>query len=172
MLTLQKEILSTAYTVDMAYHQLGVLQEVLEQALYHAVGGSDRPLQTRYTAALRALEDEADKGALRSWGTDWLEQVTQENLQTELQALRKWLTGVPTLLLYVPVNFDTTTVADLSQWAREEVSSSVLLDIKVDANMIGGCSFVHNAVYYDRSLHGRLRLAPETVSEILDAYAT
>lgn len=172
MLNLQQQILSTAYTVDMAHHQVAVLQEALEQAMYHAVGGTERPLTRRFVVALNDLEDEADKGALRSWGTEWLEPLTRENLQTELQALRKWLSGVPTLLLYVPVTFDTATVAELSEWARREVNSSVLLDIKVDANMIGGCSFVHDAVYYDRSLHGRLRLAPETVSEILDAYAT
>jgi len=172
MLALHKQILSTAYTVDMAHHQVSVLQTVLEQALYHAVGGSNQPLEKRFTAALRTLEDEANKGALRSWGTDWLEPITRTSLQTELQALRKWLTGVPTLLLYVPVTFDTATIAKLSQWVRQEVNESVLLDIKVDANMIGGCSFVHKAIYYDRSLHGRLRLAPETVSEILDTYAT
>lgn len=172
MLTLQQQILSTAYTVDMAHHQVAVLQEVLEQALYHAIGGANRPLEQRFTAALNAREDEAEKGALRSWGTDWLEGVTQESLQTELRSLRKWLQGVPTLLLYVPVTFDTATVAELSEWVRAEIGGSVLLDVKVDANMIGGCSFVHDAVYYDRSLHGRLRLAPDTVSEILDAYAT
>lgn len=172
MLHLQQKILSTAYTVDMAHHQVAVLQDVLEQALYHAVGGTNRPLSRRFVAARNAVEDEVDRGALQSWGTEWLEAITRENLQTELQSLRKWLDTVPTLLLYVPVAFDTTTVAELSAWARQEINSSVLLDVKVDANMIGGCAFVHDAVYYDRSLHGRLRLAPETVSEILDAYAT
>jgi hypothetical protein len=172
MLQLESQIIASAYTVDMAYHQVAVLQTVLETAVYHARGGTARPLVQRYQAELERIEDEDDKGALRSWGTEWLDGLGQENLREELQSVRDWLKKVPTLLVYVPVSFDVATTAELSSWAREEIHASLLLDLKVDANMIGGCAFVQNGVFYDRSLHGRLRLTPEVVSEVLDTYDT
>ena len=168
MFTLKRNVLAISQTVEQAHHVVGVWQTVIEKALYST--GSDGALLTQYKQALADMTDSADRSLVEQLGTDWLTTINQENFHEFLEEVREWLARVPTFVVYVPVELDDTGIGILHEWVRAEVGEEWLLELRVTANVLGGCAFIKDDHYHDYSLLGQLRKNPEMIAEIFSAY--
>ncbi len=70
-----------------------------------------------------------------------------------LDAIEQELTGVPSVVLYVPIRFDHATEEGFGRWFREHVQPNMLLTIRTDPRAVGGCSFFWGGRHFDLSLH-------------------
>ncbi len=172
MEALQQAFLSNTFTTAAAQRRLGLLQRLLEAVVYEDevdAGG----VTARYEAARLALSmDDSDAAAVSAWGSSWVGEATLSSLHNFLEALRLWVAGLPELTMYVPVALDGQGETIIGTWCRQEVSPSIMLDIQVDATVIGGCAFVKAGHFHDYSLHGRFADNPSVVADVLDSYAS
>lgn len=127
----------------------------------------------RYEAARLALSmDDADTAAVSGWGSAWVGEATVGSLHNFLEAIQAWVKALPELTIYVPTALDSAGEAIIGAWCRKEVAPNLMLDIQVEATVIGGCAFVTGGHFHDYSLHGRFADNPSVVADVLDSYAS
>lgn len=163
----KEKFLATTYTVTSAHQRLGVLRHVLETVFF--AEDTTQTTDERFQGALTKLS-EADRRSISALGTEYLAEVTQENLHQTLINWRDWIDELPTMTLYVPVEFEDAQVAQLGQWCRAEVARSVLLELVVEPAVVGGCAFIQNHTYHDMSLRARLAEDAKTIPNIVASY--
>lgn len=163
----KENFLATTYTVNSAHHRLGLLRQGLEKVFFSEEADSSRV--ERYQAALAELPS-SDRQSLTALGTEYLEEINQDNLHKVLANWRQWLDELPTITIYVPVLFTETQEKELGQWCRAEVAQSVLLELVVEPAVVGGCAFIQNSTYYDLSLRSRLAEKEDVIPTIVAKY--
>lgn len=165
--TLIATMMTNTYTVAAALRRVGALRQAVDAALYQD-GGDD--VIVSYKATLRDILDNNEAGVVMAWGTDWLTGVTVEQWRTIEHDLETWLNEVPTMTVYVPVLMDMAGEQLLGETAREQFGEPLFLDLQVDPNTVGGCAFVQNGRYIDRSLAAQLNEQTYVVPAIIQSY--
>ena len=161
------DISKTSYTLTQVQHQVEVWRSVVETALFHE---TDETAQERYDAAVANLAKDEQEVAAQWDSTQWLPRITTETFSNYLEQLRAWAASVKTLVVYVPVELPGAEVSMLAQAVRSTYAEDSFIDVRIDPNVTGGCSFIVGEQYYDYSLHGQLKRYPEIMSEIFNAY--
>jgi hypothetical protein len=140
-------MLKNTYTTDELMERLALMRTYYGKRLFS--GGEDAVLQdvvghTCDTATLRALEEwqhafhESDISPL----------VVYEALDT----IEEDLTGIPSVTLYVPIHFTAEHMQRFGEWFRNNVQPNMLLTVRTDTRMAGGCGFIWHDTFYDFSL--------------------
>lgn len=81
-----------------------------------------------------------------------LEDAPDAQRAIDTHALARAVKELPTLVLYAPVPLARGSVKTIGEWCRREISPRILLELKVDGRMTGGCAFAWEGVFYDFSL--------------------
>lgn len=165
--TLEKVFLHT-YTIADLHRQLGLLQECLEEVLYHTSEHANT-LQAGVVHA-RSIGSSTDAEVIEQWGESVWSMFTQHNLADQISALKKEIDMLPTLILYVPVAFDAPATKVVGVWCRENVDAHVMIELLVNPEATGGCAFVYKDTYHDYSLHTAMKSNQGIVKELLTSY--
>lgn len=154
------------------YRRVGLLQECLEEVLYHQDHGSD--IDSRSNAFVEHAQKSGsshDVHVLETWLQEIWETFDGHNLDDAMEKLKGEIKTLPSLILYVPVSFDEPAIEIVGVWSREHVHPQLLLDLQVDPAVIGGCAFVYNDTYHNISFRELMKRHTGLVTELLQSYA-
>lgn len=165
--TFKEKFLAVTYTIAAAHQRLGTLRHILETVWY--AEDTTVSLNDRYKTAVLTLP-KSDRHFFEELGVDFLSQITQENLHRYITDWQEWIDNLPTLIIYVPVQFEDEQIINLGQWCRAEVTQSVLLDLVIEPAVVGGCAFIKNHTYHDFSLRARLAEDRQVIPAIVTKY--
>lgn len=142
-----KEILSNTYTVSDLRYRLGLLRGALEKRFFS--GAEDSSLSSLLRNS--AHEDkEEDVRAVIKWG-GIIEHMTSDNIYKELDGISQRVDKLSKFVLYVPCSISEDKTKEIANWLRGEINEYLLVDLKIDPWVAGGCGFIWNDKYYDYS---------------------
>lgn len=155
------------FTVADLYRRVGLLRECLDEALFHE---SKTPFAQVLITCLEEKGTKADAVAVAQWGQEVLSAFSRINISKSMQAVHTVIENLPVLTLYIPVLFPEEEIMMLGKWCRETCGATVMMDIHIDPNTAGGCSFVWNDTFHDFSFRSRLKENPDVITSTLSAY--
>lgn len=152
------------YTMQQCRHVLEVLQTFLELYLFS---------QAPHVSAKERLEvffkrhapDEYATSVLRAFDERFYQSFTTRNVYETLEKLEQSFEALPSLILYVPIEFPVPNTKEIASWLRQHVHPQLLMKMIVEPDLAAGCSLVKDGVYYDFSFRHFLR---QRESELLD----
>lgn len=161
-------IISNTYTVQDLERRLGVLRSCVEAALF-----TDTELSYLEECALYLANQasEPDARAIKEWGEPVLSSFSQSNINACMKELHEASERLPVFTIYLPVEFPESELKSLCEWCRSEQTANMILDVHIDASVVGGCGVVAHDTYHDLSFEARKKEFPELVANILNQYA-
>lgn len=136
-------ILTTTYSSTQLKHRLRLLKSNLLKTFF-GQAGEDLPAIPQDLNWLQSLPD------------NFYQQFNANNVYKIFSDLEDQTHNLPILTLYLTFEPDEATLAQISTFTRKLFSSNLLLDIKLDPNLIAGTALVWNGVYKDYSLRNQL----------------
>lgn len=166
-----QELLKNTYTTDALYQRIRLLKEYYEVRMY-----SQDAQEKNMTIEFFCNEKKADSdtsSALKNWEQYFHEHTSgaEENIQT-LHELEQHIHTLPSVVVYLPLIFADDEIAKIAGWFRSNVRKDMILEVKIDANVTGGCAFIWNSTYYDFSLRYFMRKERAQLVSMLNAYDT
>lgn len=161
-------IISNTYTVQDLERRLGVLRSCVEAALF-----TDTALTYLEECALYLANQasELDACAIKEWGETVLSVFSQSNINARMKELYEASERLPVFTIYLPVEFPEPELKSLCEWCRGVQAASTILDVHVDASVVGGCGVVAHDTYHDLSFEARKQEFPDLVANVLNQYA-
>lgn len=148
--TMLLTIVDTTYTKGDFYKKIALLKEFFEH--YFFTQHESIELKTGLEKFLRdrnALDDVTT--TLLGLSDDFYHRFTPENFNQIVDELEAYTNTLPSIVLYIPVIFEAKQITTLGTWVRTNVAPHTLLEVKIDPDVVGGCSFVYGGVYHDFS---------------------
>lgn len=161
-------IVSNTYTVQDLERRLGVLRGCVEAALFTE---TDMPYLEECAVYLDTHASAVDAHAVREWGESVLNAFSQSNVRTLIKKIQTMAEELPILTIYVPCEFSDPEIKPISEWCRKEESQHMMLDVHVDAAVVGGCAFIAGDTYQEISFTTRLQESPQLITNLLSGYA-
>lgn len=141
-------MLRNTYTTDDLVERMSLMRTYYAKRLF--TKGSEK-VQPR--EVLDGLCEEYTLRALEHWQELFSEaSVSDLAVYEALDAIEEEITGIPSLTLYVPIYFAPEYVEGFGKWLREQVQPNILMSIRTDPRMVGGCGFIWHGTFYDLSL--------------------
>lgn len=140
-------MLHNTFTTDDLIERLGLMRK------YYNVRLFSEGEKTDLREVLVGECDERTLQVLESWVTIFTQESIQPLVVFEaLDAVQEDLSGIPSIILYVPVRFTPDQIERFGVWFRNNVQPNMLLTLRIDPRATGGCSFIWNNTFYDFSL--------------------
>lgn len=148
-------ILQTTYSLTNLKHRLRILQSYFLKAFFGETEATvNIPLSTQ------------DSNWLKSLPEGFYQKFNKDNVYEIFSGLEKEIETLKILNLYLPFEPDELTLSQIGQTARKTFNlSALLLDIKVDPNLIAGSALAWKGVYRDYSLRAKLEEKRQELSE-------
>lgn len=137
-----ERILITTFTLGSFKKRVKALKSRLSEFFF---GGKTNPL----------LEQE-EKIWLNSVGVGLVNMFSKDTLDETIRKLENYSDSVKPLTVYLSFEPSEQQVEELGSWVRDNLSKELMMDIKMDKELIAGCAFIWNGVYKDYSLRSRL----------------
>ncbi len=110
-------------------------------------------------------------GTLSTTDLNWLQSLppifyqkfTKDNVYQIFTSLEKTILSLPVLTAYLTFEPDNISLSQLGAAARKNFFPNLLLDIKLDPNLIAGTALVWKGVYKDYSLKSKLEARKEEI---------
>lgn len=98
-----------------------------------------------------------DLNWLKSLPESFYQKFTKDNVYQILEKMEKGIPNLATLTMYLTFEPDDATLAQIGSVARKTFNSpSLILDIKLDLNLIAGVALVWKGVYRNYSLRSKI----------------
>lgn len=146
-------ILKDTYSLTQYKHRLRILKSNLLRTFF----GSESETISLSTQ---------DSNWLKSLTENFYQKFNQKNVYEIFSGLEKMDTNLPVLIMHLAFEPDDVTLNQLGSFARKTFSSigrsasgrnlPIILDIKVDPNLIAGTALTWKGVYKDYSLHAKI----------------
>lgn len=145
-------ILKNTYSASDLYRRADMLQHFLEDSFFKTASksGSRAELITTYYAQSDA-ETVNHAAAIAAWGSAVLDEYTADNLYERIRTLKLAVKSFPKLTLYVPVRLAAAQIERIGGWCRSQIQPDIMLDLKIDADTVGGCAFAYQNTFHDLS---------------------
>lgn len=156
------------FTVADMNRRVGLLRECFEVALFHVSELSTAQVCTQHLAN---HFEQNDVAAITQWLDLAISKFTRVNLASHIKAIQSAVDEMPVLTLYIPVPFPEQEVTVIGTWCRAQCHESVLLDVHVDTNVTGGCSFVWQDTVHNFTFQSRVKDHPGLITRLLSSYA-
>lgn len=138
-------ILKDTYSLTSLKHRLRILKSNLLKTFF----GGENNQTLSFTAQ--------DLNWLQFLPEGFYRKFNKDNVYQILTGLEKGISGLPTLTIYLTFEPDDTTLSRIGSVARKTFNSPFLiLDIKLDPNLIAGAALVWKGVYRDYSLRAKV----------------
>lgn len=137
-------ILKSTYSLGLLKHRLRVLKTNLLKTFFGSQTNDD-PLNPE------------DLNWLQSLPASFYKQFNKDNVYQIFAAFETSITKLTTLTLFLTFEPDETTVNQIGSYCRQNFNfPDLLLDIKLDPNLIAGTALVWKGVYRDYSLRAKI----------------
>lgn len=111
--------------------------------------------------------------ALTAWERYFHEHASgAEEIIKTLHELEQNIHLLPSVVIYLPLIFDDQEIAKIAGWFRANVRKDMILEVKIDANVTGGCALIWNSTYHDFSLRYFMRKERAGIVSMLNAYGS
>lgn len=166
-----EQLLQNTFTTDSLYQRIRSLRQYYETHLY-AQDDAERHSTVAALCQKQGLDADTCR-ALEEWERYFTEHASgpEEVLKT-LHELEGQIHVLPSVVIYLPLIFEDVEIAKIAGWFRIHVRKGMLLEVKIDANVTGGCAFIWNNTYYDFSLRYFMRKERAEIVSMLNAYGT
>lgn len=101
-------------------------------------------------------EDQSDLQWLKNMTQNYNQFFNKDNFLPKLVKLEKELESLIILTLFLPFTLPAEELSSLGELVRKKFHPQLLLDIKYDPSLIGGCALAWKGVYKDYSLKKKL----------------
>lgn len=146
-------ILKDTYSLSSLKHRLRVSKANLLQEFFGGSAESTPPLTS-------------DLNWLTSLPTGFRQKFTKDNIYEIFSALEKTIANFKILTMYLTFEPDEATLQQLGTAARTAFNiPSLLLDIKINPNLIAGTALSWKGIYRDYSLKAKLEEKKQELSE-------
>lgn len=81
----------------------------------------------------------------------------KEQTRTLLSDAYRTICALPILKLTMAFEPSESVIDNISNWARGNLQSGILLDLSLDRSLLGGAQIVHEGKYYDYSLKKKIK---------------
>jgi len=169
MNNITKQLSENIYTRSDFYREAALLKEFLEHSFFSK--SPAKPSKRALKAFLKAKEpDEFENNsyAILELGDEFFEQFGQDNFYDLFKESEKEMEMLPFVALYMPVSFSQKEIAMFGKWFRENVDENIFLDVKVDVDIVAGCTFVWKNMHHDMSFKKLLEEKKNEVVEIIN----
>lgn len=143
---LWEKFLIDTYTKEQALRRSLLLKEDLN----HRFFSSSQTITNTNT------EDQSDLQWLKNMTQNYDQLFNKDNFLSKLLKLEKELAGLTVLTLFLPFTLPVEELPSLGQLVRKKFHPQLLLDIKYDPSLIGGCALAWKGVYKDYSLKTKI----------------
>ena len=144
-------LLDTTYTKENFHRKVMLLKEFFSKRFFQ--GHADQSLKDQLSSFLSENNvGEALRSSLLGLPDTFFQYFSNENFSDTLKGLQDEVETMPHLMLYVATVLPPSEVARLGAWVRENIKPGLFIDLKTQADVVGGCAFVWNGVYHDYSL--------------------
>ncbi len=138
-------ILKDTYSLSQLKHRLRILKTNL--------------LRTFFSTGEVGSLSPAELSWLQSLPPQFYQQFTKDNVYKIFSDIDDAILNLKTLILYLSFEPDDATIAQIGSFTRKIFNSpALLLDIKLDPNLIAGTALSWKGVYKDYSLRSELAL--------------
>jgi hypothetical protein len=161
---LTDKLLATAYTKGDLLRRLGVMRSFLEQLYF-----TPKQLPLKEYLDQRKTSD-GDAPALLGLGDQFFSAFNRENVYTMLDLMAKKVSNLPTVVVYLPGEIDSSESEKVGTWMRKNVRNDLLLDLKTDVTMVGGCGVVCEGIWHDLSLRYWMKKKQSQIIETIGKY--
>lgn len=141
-------ILKSTYTKSDFSHRVEILRTYLEIYMY-----SPEEKITLSSFLKNNIVNEQDSAVLTSIGDKFLNFQSRESAHDLIMDLKIGLGNLPILTVYLPFKPEFAEIAKLGIWCRENIDANLLIDLRLERHVMGGCALVWKGVYRDYSLH-------------------
>lgn len=107
---------------------------------------------------------------LKTLGDDFFKSFTEVNSTTTLSKLEESLKKLPVLTIYVPFEMPDGEAQALGKWLNLNISPNLIIELRINPDLIGGAAFSFNGVYKDFSLMNTISKNKTKVLEIFQTY--
>lgn len=122
---------------------------------------------TTKDAALRLVSELEEKQQKELYSGVGARSSRPENGSVDFAAAREEIAAIEPLYLYLPVEFPQETLKEIVAKLRQDFGVNMLLEIKLDRDLIGGCALSYKGVYKDYSLRSRFAEKMEELKQII-----
>lgn len=113
-------------------------------------------LLTRSSSLLATQTLEEDRAWLLSLGDEFFNRFAPDTLSALFKELDQKLSQLELVVIYLAVQLPELEENRLGGWFKKNLGQRVLLEIRFDPSLIGGCALSYRGVYKDFSLRDRL----------------
>ncbi|MDP3733366.1 MAG: hypothetical protein Q8Q91_02375 [Candidatus Daviesbacteria bacterium] len=154
MNNLLNTILKDTFSTNLLKHRLRILKTNL--------------LKTFFGSQTEELFLSAeDMNWLKSIPLPLYQQFNKDNVYQIFSNLETEISKLKILTIYLTFEPDEITLGQIGAFARKTFDPALLLDIKLNPNLIAGTAFVWKGIYKDYSLHAKIE---EKKPEILEGF--
>lgn len=148
-------ILKNTYSLTQLNHRLSILKAYLVENLFASV--QMKQLQPQDLSWLQSLPD------------TYFQSFNKDNIYSVFNQLESQKKALKLLTIYLTFEPDDATLAQIGETARK-LFGNLLLDIKLDPNLIAGAALVWKGVYRDYSLRSKIEQKKGEVSQGFKKY--
>ncbi len=164
-------ILTNTYATKDFAHRVNLLQEFLESFFFQP---HEHPNLIFLLNDFFVKKDESrdEFNALNAWSYPFYNQFNAQNLYPLLAHLRQAADNLPVVTLFVPFSPELYEVPRLGKWFRANVGPTVLMEIKTDPRLLGGCALSWKGIYKDFSMRYYLQKSRTAILKVIGEYVT
>lgn len=162
-------ILTNTYSTADLRNRLTLLREFLEDYFFTP---HEHPNLIFLLNEFFVRKDESrdEFNALNAWNYSFFSQFTKENCYATIEALEKASANLPVVTLFLPFSPTLYEIPRLGKWLRSNVDQKVLMEVKTDVSLIGGCAVSYKGIYQDYSLKYYLLKSKEAILKVIGDY--
>jgi hypothetical protein len=147
--------------------RLLVARDFAEQMRYAAdvpTGKLVSQLQEKY----RNRPEGVAAAAVAAWGEDALVALGAGDIAGTFTELTNRIASLPEFVLYAPVRLSPASLERIGSWCRQHVDGKLLIDARINPEVVGGCAYVWKDHYYDFSLRYFMNKHQHEISALMD----
>jgi F0F1-type ATP synthase delta subunit len=107
---------------------------------------------------------------LNTYGVQFLSDFQKETFYQSIGKIEQLVNQIKPLTIYISFPADEESIKNIGIKVRETYSQKVVIDLKYDPDLIGGCAFIWNGVYRDYSIRNTLKLDREKLLESFKSF--
>jgi hypothetical protein len=150
------KILITTYTLSSLKRRLKALKSRLSEQYY---GGDTNK---------EMVEDE--KLWLNTYGVQFLSEFQKETFYQTMGKIEQLVQKITPFTIYLAFEPAEEQVNQIGTKVREMFTQKLIIDIKLDPEIIGGSAFIWNGVYKDYSIRNTLKMDREKLLQSFKSF--
>lgn len=150
------KILITTYTLTGLKRRIKALKSRLSE---HFFGGD-----TNKSMVMEEVE------WLNTYGVQFLKDFQKESFQQTFTRIEKIVADIKPLTIYLSFLPGEEQIKQIGSQVRDSYSQKIVIDIKHDPELVGGCAFIWNGVYKDYSIRAKIQQDKEKILSSFKSY--